>query len=68
MYWEQGDERSAAQTVPCPRELAGGERIRLTGRVCFLESGPSSRDRPVRCPSKLVAIEMADRVDAGLVP
>lgn len=68
IYWEQGDYRSDEQAVPCPRELSGGERIRVSDRVCFLESGPASRDRPVRCPATLVEVEMADRHDAGLPP
>jgi len=68
IYWEEAEHRSDDLVVPCPRELAGGERIRVSDRICFLESGPASRDRPVRCPSTLIEAEMKDRLDAGLAP
>jgi len=65
IYWEENDIRSPAQELPCPREIGPGERIRLTGRVCYRDTGDRERDVPVRCPARLVAREKADRLDAG---
>jgi hypothetical protein len=66
IYWEENDQRSALQELPCPREVGPNERIRLTGEVCYRDTGERERDVPVRCPARLVAREKADRLDAGL--
>lgn len=65
IYWEHGDERSEPIEVRCPREVRSGERIRLSGRVCFREGQSRERDAPVRCPTDLIAAERADRADGG---
>ena len=66
VYWEDGDQRSEPLEVRCPRELESGERIRLAGQVCMREGAARERGVPVRCPTSLVALERADRLDAGL--
>jgi len=68
MYWEQGDERGEPELIPCPREIASGERIRLAGRICLLERHERGADQPVRCPATLVSMEALDRRDGGDEP
>ena len=65
VFWEKGDTRSEPEVVRCPRELRQGERIRLSGSVCFREGDSRDRDAPVRCPTDLVDRERADRADGG---
>lgn len=66
VYWEDGDQRSKPEQVRCPREVLPGESIRLTGRVCLREGGGRSREVPVRCPDRLVFLEIEARHDAGI--
>lgn len=65
VYWEEGDRRSKTLEVRCPRELERGERIRLSGRVCFRQGNSRERDEPVRCPVDLVDLQRSDTADAG---
>jgi hypothetical protein len=66
------DDRVASKpiVVPCPGQIANGERIRLAGKVCLRESpGDASREVPVLCPDHLLVLERAERekarADAG---
>lgn len=57
VYWQEGDERSVPKSIPCPRELEPGERMRLAGRTCMREAVAEERSVPVRCPKQLLYVE-----------
>jgi len=47
-----------AKDFACPRDLASGERIVMTGTVCMRESATDgARNVPVVCPSPLMRAE-----------
>jgi hypothetical protein len=61
VYSVERDQISPPVEVPCPADLALGERIRLTGKTCMRES-PSdpAREVPVVCPDPLTLLEEDD--------
>lgn len=65
VYWMAGETRSVRRKVKCPREIEPGERLWLSGRVCFRDSDDASRRVPVRCPPPVLRSDIADRADAG---
>lgn len=65
VYWEEGLRSSVKKTVPCPREIAAGERARLMGRTCMREAPKPDRNVPVRCPKQLFYVERDDARGKG---
>lgn len=65
IYWVEDGQRSVTRSRACPREVAPGEKIRLTGRTCMRESLEQARNVPVRCPRELYKAAEADRSGEG---
>ena len=73
IYSVDGDAISPPIEVPCPPDLARGERMRIAGKTCTRESpADPAREVPVVCPDPLTNLEKADiareraaRADAG---
>ena len=65
VHWLQDGRRSIGKTVPCPRELEAGERMRLAGRTCIRESERAERNVPIRCNKELFYAEKADKEGQG---
>lgn len=66
-YWHDPTTEisSERREVRCPREMVAGERMRLSGRVCFRESSDAPRRGPVRCAYQLIKIQEALRTGEG---
>ena len=60
-YFSDPELDSPVQVVPCPLYLQIGERIRLAGKTCMREGGPSERVVPVVCPDPLTNLEKRER-------
>jgi hypothetical protein len=60
-----GERRIEPELVACPRDLEPGESIRLTGRTCLREGGPSGVSKPIGCPEALLELEASLRAGAG---
>lgn len=73
VYTVEGDTVTPKLKTHCPLFLAVGERVRLSGRACMLESSPK-REAPVICPADLIYAEREDYfrgkegADAGAAP
>jgi hypothetical protein len=61
IYWVDGDEKSARVDAPCPQEMLLGERLRIAGMTCVLESASEDRRIPMVCPDPLTNFEKAYR-------
>lgn len=63
--FDDGPVASPRTDVPCPGQLASGERIRMTGKACLRESpADPARDMPVLCPDHLLVLERVEREKA----
>ena len=61
IYSVDGDAISTSTEVPCPQDLARGERLRIAGKTCTRESpADPAREVPVVCPDSLTALENND--------
>jgi hypothetical protein len=65
VYWQEAELSSQRKAVLCPRDLAVGERLRLTGRTCQRESSDPLRAGPVRCAQALLKVEAALEEGSG---
>lgn len=61
VYWVDGAESSKHADAPCPEEMLLGEKLRLSGMTCILESATEDRRVPVVCPDPLTNLEKAYR-------
>jgi hypothetical protein len=65
VYFTDEDQISAPVAVPCPTQLANGERIRLAGKACLREGAADpAREVPVLCPDHLLLLEQTERARA----
>lgn len=61
VYSVDGDAISPPFEVPCPQDLARGERLRIAGKTCARESpADPARESPVVCPDPLTNLEKDD--------
>lgn len=60
VYSVDGAATSAPESFPCPKDLLAGERIRIVGKTCTLESPDPERSEPVVCPDPLTNFEKRD--------
>jgi hypothetical protein len=65
VFWLEDGQRSIKKSRPCPRDVAEGEKIRLTGKNCIRESLEPARNIPVRCPRELYKAAEADQHGGG---
>lgn len=65
VYWQEGEQRSVSKSIPCPRELEPGERMRLAGRTCMREAVAEERSVPVRCAKQVLYVERDDQLAKG---